>query len=109
MNRSYEVNERFIGEQRNTKLPAELGLSDQSTVARVQHIKGRLTRFCHPDSKYEDVYNWIRAFYESPLYFYLKTDPINRVNPNEVVGDRDVVLFMEKTTLEVFVILWKTQ
>ena len=27
VNRSYEVNERFIGEQRKTKLPAELGLS----------------------------------------------------------------------------------
>ena len=67
----------------------------------VQHIiKGRLTRVCHPDSKYEGIYNWIDAFYESPLYFYLKTDPINKVNPNEVVEDRDVVSFMEQTTLE---------
>ena len=85
VNRSYEVNQSFIREQRKAKLPAELCLSDQSTVARVQHIKGRLTKFCHPDSKYEDVYNWIGAFYESPLYFYLKTDPINIVDPNEVV------------------------
>ena len=82
-------------------LPAELGLSDQSTVVVLQHvIKGRLKRVWHPDSKYEDIYNWIGTFYESPLYFYPKTDPINRVNPNEVVGDRDVVLFMEETTLE---------
>ena len=100
VNRSYEVSGSFIREQRMAKLPAELGLSDQSTVVAVQHIKGRLTRFCDPDSKYEDIYNWIGTFYESPLYFYLKTDPINRVDPNEVVGDRDVVLFMEETTLE---------
>ena len=58
VNRSYEVNERFIREQRKAKLPAELGLPDQSTVVAVQHIiKGRLTRFCHPDSKYEDINN----------------------------------------------------
>ena len=101
VNRSYEVNESHIREQRKTKLPAELGLSDQSTVVTIQHmIKGRLTRFCHPDSKYEDIYDWISAFDESPLYFYLKTNPINRVDPNEVAGDKDVVLFMEETTLE---------
>ena len=101
VNRSYEVSESFIREQRKAKLPIELGLSDQSTVVVVQHIiKGQLTRFCHPDSKYEGIYNSIGAFYESPLYFYLKTDPINRVDPNEVVGERDVVLFMEETTLE---------
>ena len=58
VNRSYEVNERFIREQRKAKLPAELGLPDQSIVVAVQHIiKGRLTRSCHPDSKYEDINN----------------------------------------------------
>ena len=101
MNRSYEVNENFIREQRQAKLPAELGLSDQSTMVTVQYfIKGRLIRFCHPDSKYEDIYNWIGAFDESPLYFYLKTNPINRLDPNEVVRGRDSVLFMEETTLK---------
>ena len=69
-------------------------------MVAIQHIKGRLTRFSHPDSKYEDINNWIGAFNESPLYFYLKRDPINRMDPNEVVGERDVVLFMEEATLE---------
>ena len=82
-------------------MPAELALSDQSTVVTVQHIiKGRLKRFGHPDSKCEDIYNWIGAFDESSLYFYLKTNPINRVDPNEVFGNRDAVLFMEGTTFE---------
>ena len=51
---------------------------------------------------WEYIYKWIGAFYESPLHFYLKIDPINRVYPNEVVGERDVVLFMEETTLEAY-------
>ena len=100
VNRSYEVSESFIREQRKAKLPSKLGFSDQATVVAVQHIKGRLTRFCHPDSKYEDIYNWIGAFYESPLYFYLKRDPINRVDTSEVVGERDVVLIMKEITFE---------
>ena len=54
----------------------------------------------HPHSKCEDTYNWIGAFYESSLYFHLKTDPINRVDPNEVIGDKDVVLFIQETALE---------
>ena len=87
-------------------MPAELGLSDQSTVVAVQHIIiKQLISFCHPDSKYEDIYNWIGAFYEPPLYFYLKTDPINSVDPNEIAGGRDVVLFIEKTTLEDYTFL----
>ena len=50
VNRSYEVEKSFIREQRKAKLPAKLGLSDKSTVVAIQHIiKGRLTRFCHPD------------------------------------------------------------
>ena len=57
VNRSHEINENFIKEQRKAKLLAELGFSDQSTVVAVQHIiKGRFRRFCHPDSKYEDIY-----------------------------------------------------
>ena len=35
VNRSYEVSESFIREQRKAKLPAKLGLSDQSTVVVV--------------------------------------------------------------------------
>ena len=59
VNRSYEVNQSFIREQRKAKLPAELDLSDQPTVITVQHvIKGRHIKFCHWDS-----------FDESPLYF----------------------------------------
>ena len=48
-------------------MPAKLGLSDQSTVVAVQHIIiKQLISFCHPDSKYEDIYNWIGGFYETP-------------------------------------------
>ena len=47
-----------------------------------------------------DIYNWIGAFYESPLYFYLKRDPINRVDTSEVVGERDVVLIMKEIAFE---------
>ena len=67
VNRSYKVNKSFIREQRKAKLPAELGQSDQSTVVAVQHIIiKQLISFCHPDSKYEDIYNWIGGFYETP-------------------------------------------
>ena len=70
-------------------------------MVTVQHIiKGRFIRLCQPDSKYEDIYNWIGALDESPLYFYLKTNSIKRVDPNEVVRGRDSVLFMEETTLK---------
>ena len=33
-------------------------------------------------------------------------DPINSVDPNEIVGGRDVVLFIEETTLEDYTFLW---
>ena len=73
VNRSYEVNESFIIEQKNAKLPAELGLSDQSTVVAVQHTKRTACKILSPRFKrWGYIYNWIGAFYESPLYFYLK-------------------------------------
>ena len=37
---------------------------------------------------------------KAPYISTWKTDPINRVDPNEVVGDKDVVLFLGETTLE---------
>ena len=62
-----EVSLKVNREQRKAKLPAELGQSDQSTVVAVQHIIiKQLISFCHPDSKYEDIYNWIGGFYETP-------------------------------------------
>ena len=45
LNRSYEVNESFIREQRKAKLPTELGLSDQSTLLNTHHKKDGLRDF----------------------------------------------------------------
>ena len=59
-------------------------------------VLGSLTRICKPELTYSQIYLWIGSMKETPLYFYLKDNPMNIISPMLKIREPRL-LFLEET------------
>ena len=99
---SFRLNENFnedvIRNNRKARLVDEPAISEPHNVVMIRHpVLGSLTRICKPELTYSQIYLWIGSMKETPLYFYLKDNPVNIISPMVKISEPRL-LFLEETS-----------
>ena len=91
------LNEDVIRNSRKARLVDEPPISEPHNVVMIRHpALGSSPRICKPELTYSQIYLWIGSMKETPLYFYLKDNPMNIISPMVKISEPRL-LFLQET------------
>ena len=89
---------KTLSEITKARLADEPAISEPHNVVMIPHpVLGSLTRICKSELTYSQIYLWIGSMKETPLYFYLKENPVNIISPMVKISEPRL-LSLEETS-----------